>query len=198
MVIETLGFSCPNSDSRERFEPVVYFYCSRNEPERRDPTKVLQALVKQMAVVLPGLPKSVVAKYEARCAAGLAMGALDFTESYGLLVSLLELYPQTTIIIDGLDESDPTKRGQFLDLLKDIIDSSATVVKFFISSRDDPDIKLKLADVLNLYIQAKDNMSDIERFIDRELSQSTNRLLSQTGTVRTATQQTLVRKADGM
>lgn len=198
MVIETLGSLSRNSDSHQRLEPVIFFYCTRNDPARRDPTKILQALVKQMSVGLPGLPKPVVAKYDERITAGLAAGALDFDESYDLLVSLLDLYPQTTIIIDGLDESDPSKRGRLLDSLNAIITSSASVVKFFISSRDDPDIKLKLDDVPNLYIHARDNSSDINRFIDRGLAQSTNQLLSQPGRVRDAIQKTLVEKANGM
>lgn len=198
MVIETLGSLSPDSDSRQRFEPVVFFYCNRNEPARRDPTTILQALVKQMSVVLPGLPKSVVAKYEERSIEGLASGALDLDESYDLLVSLLDLYPQTSIIIDGLDESDLSKRGQLLDMLKALIAASASVVKFFISSRDDPDIQLKLDDVPNLYIQARDSSRDISRFIERELTQSSNRLLSHPGTVRDAIQKTLVEKANGM
>lgn len=188
MVIETLGAVSPNSDSRERFEPVVCFYCNPNEPARRSPTKILQALVKQMSVVLPGLPKSVVATYDRKVAQGLASGSLDFNESFDLLVSLLDLYSHSTIIIDGLDESDPSLRGQLLNRLEAIIHSLASIVKFFISSRDDADIKLKLEDVLNLYIHARDNSSDIALFIDRELAQSTNRLLSQSGRVRTAIQ----------
>lgn len=142
MVIETLGAISPNSDSRERYEPVVFFYCNRNEPARRSPKKILQALVKQMSVVLPGLPKSVVATYDGKDAEGLASVPLDFNGSFDLLVSLLDLYPQTTLIIDGLDESDPSLRGQLLNRLEAIIHSSASIIKFFISSRDDADIKL--------------------------------------------------------
>lgn len=196
MVIETLGSSSASRESYQQFEPVVYFYCSRDEPTRRDPTMILQAIIKQMAIVLPGLPEPVVAKYDERNAVGLASGALDFQESYDLLVSLLDLYPQTTIIIDALDESDPTKRGQLLDLLTEIINSSTSIVKLFISSRDDVDMRLKLDNVPNLYIKADDNSSDIKRFIDRELGKSTNRLLSHP--VRQKILQILVEKAHGM
>lgn len=40
---------------------------------------------------------------------------------------------------------------------------------FFISSRDDIDIKIRLEKVSNRYIEAQDNKEDIERFIDQEL-----------------------------
>lgn len=150
-------------------EPVVYFYCNRNEPERRDPTTIMQAIVKQLSLVFPGLPKPVVVAYDERLKNGLASGALSFEESHTLLVSLLDLYPQTTIIIDALDESDPGKRGQFLELLTTIMHSSTSLVKVFISSRDDIDIKLALKNVPNLYINAQDNKEDIARFIHREM-----------------------------
>jgi hypothetical protein len=79
------------------------------------------------------------------------------------------MYPQTTIVIDALDESDPTKRGDLLEGLKMIISTSTSLVKVFLSSRDDADITLELSDVPNLYIHATENMSDIDRFIHREL-----------------------------
>lgn len=165
-MIETLESSLPAD------EPVVYFYCNRNEPERRDPTTIMQAIVKQLSLVFPGLPKPVVAAYDKRLKSGLASGALGFEESHILLVSLLDLYPQTTIIIDALDESDPEKRGRFLEVLTTIMHSSASLVKVFISSRDDIDIKLALKNVPNLYINARDNREDITRFIDREMTVS--------------------------
>lgn len=165
-MVETLESSLPTD------EPVVYFYCNRNEPERRDPTTIMQAIVKQLSLVFPGLPKPVVAAYDERFKSGLASGALRFEECHTLLVSLLDLYPQTTIIIDALDESDPEKRGQFLELLTTIMHSSASLVKVFISSRDDIDIKLALENVPNLYINAQDNREDIARFIHREMRNS--------------------------
>lgn len=166
MVIQNLESSLPAD------EPVVYFYCNRNEPERRDPTMIMQAIVKQLSVVLPGFPKPVVAAYDKILEHGLASGSLGFEESHALLVSLLDLYHQTAIIIDALDESDPVKCGQFLELLTVIMHSSVSLVKAFISSRDDIDIRLALGNVPNLYISAQDNEEDIARFIHREMAVS--------------------------
>lgn len=176
----------------------MYFYCNKNEPDRRDPTKIMQAIVKQMSLVLPaaGLPKPVVAAYEKRVGDGFASGSLEFLESKILLGSLLHIFPRTTIIIDALDESDPLTRGRLLETLTSLMHSSACSVKVFISSRDDVDIKLNLEKVPNLYIEAR-NSGDIERFIHRELIENRN-LLNLPDEVRKQIIDTLVKKAGGM
>ncbi|KAL0631453.1 hypothetical protein Q9L58_009685 [Maublancomyces gigas] len=139
----------------------------------------MQAIVKQLSVALlaSGLPKPVVAKYDERLKSGHAAGPLAFQESNLLLISLLDIFPRTTIIIDALDESDPMERGRLLEALTAIMHSSTSVVKIFSSSRDDIDIKLKLEKVPNLYIEAQDNGEDIKRFIDREMKSTKNRRL---------------------
>lgn len=154
------------------YEPVVYFYCNRNESQRRDPTVLMQAIVKQLSLVFSGLPKPVVAEYDTRVKHGLAAGSLSFQESCDLVAALLDIYPQTTIIIDALDESDPDERWRLLEALKTIIHSSSNLVKIFVSSRDDTDIKLELGQVPNLYINARESSGDIARFARREVTQA--------------------------
>lgn len=163
--------------SHQTAEPVVYFYCNRNESQRQNPTAIMCAIVKQMSVVWPeaGLPKPVVAAYNERAKGGMAAGPLVFQECFDLLISLLDLYPRTTIVIDGLDESDPMERWRLLEALTAIMHTSTNSVKIFISSRDDTDIRFKLEQVPNLYIDAHDNREDIERFIKREISQTGGR-----------------------
>lgn len=161
----------------------------------------MQAIVKQLSVAFPaiGLPKPVVAKYDERLKFGLAAGPLAFQESNLLLISLLDIFPRTTIIIDALDESDPTERGRLLEVLTDIIHSSTSMVKIFISSRDDIDIKLKLEKVPNLYIEAQDNSEDIERFIHREMKSTKNRrLYNLPDELKNKIISTLTKKANGM
>lgn len=202
MVIETIG--SPLRDSRRQHqtcEPVVYFYCNRKEPERRSPTTIMQAIVKQLSMALPsnGLPKPVVAEYDKRVKGGLAAGPLEFQESNLLLISLLDIFPRTTIIIDALDESDPIERGRLLEVLTTIMHLTTSVVKIFISSRDDIDIKLKLGGVPNLYIEAQDNSEDIKRFIYREIGSTKNRrLYNLPDELKNEIVSALTKKANGM
>jgi hypothetical protein len=89
----------------------------------------------------------------------------------GLMISLINAYRRTAIIIDALDEADPKKRRKSLDTLKAIMETSSSLVKIFVSSRDDGDIVRTLKGVPNLFIEAKDNSQDIEWFVQREITQ---------------------------
>lgn len=157
----------------------------------------MQSLLKQLALVLPGLPKPVVAKYHQRIQGA---GSLEFTECTELLISLLHIFPHTTIIIDGLDECERMGRGRLLETLTTIVHSApaTSVVKLFISSRDDIDIKLRLDKVSNRYIEARDNTEDIKRFINRALHQPSSRLSKLSETVKTKVLDALLAAAGGM
>lgn len=175
MVIDHLTSLC------HKYEPVVYFYCNRNESQRRTPEVVMRAIVKQLSVVLPGddqLPEVVVQEYKGREKEGLADGALRLSECEKLIVSLLDIHPQTTIIIDALDEVYQDKRWTLISSLQKLIVQSPSLVKVFVSSRDNLEIRLKLEDVPNMYIEATDNRGDNTRYVMRELESATeNRLL---------------------
>jgi hypothetical protein len=180
-------------------EQVLYFYCDRNEDQRRDPTKILQAMVKQLAMALP---EEIVAEYEERKKEGFSAGALRFQECQTILLSLLGKNSQTTIVIDALDETDPHKRGDLLEALKVIMGSAASLVKVFISSRNDIDIALVLEGLPNIWIDSTDNQGDIERFIRREITGSIERKKILHGAVKGELQEliisTLQAKANGM
>ncbi|KAF8246975.1 hypothetical protein K440DRAFT_661713 [Wilcoxina mikolae CBS 423.85] len=178
-VIDTLLKSSQDGAHGWAGEIVVYFYCNRNEHERRDPTRIAQTIVKQLSLQFHGgLPNQIVEEYNKRSKDGFSAGSFRFDECQALINSLLGLYRRTTIVIDALDESNPEERENLLEGLKTLINSSPRVVKIFVSSRDDQDIALELRGVPNMYIRATDNQDDIERFITRELE--TNKKLLRT------------------
>lgn len=152
---------------------VAFFYCRRDETGPSDPEIILRAIVKQLSYLGDDSPlrKPVMGIYEARKRDGFSAGPLGFQESLDLIISLVPDYQQATIVIDALDESDPVKRQRFLRALEQIVRCSAGLVKVFISSRDDDDIVLRLEKVPNLYIEAADNIGDLERFVRAEVSQ---------------------------
>lgn len=168
MLIEKLGSPLQHGKDHQTCDPVIFFYCNRHDPESRDPTVILLALVKQISLALTGLPKPVVAGYDST----KEPVSLSFQKAHELLVSLMDIFPQTTIIIDALDEFDPDKRGKLLEVLNAIMRSSAGVVGIFLPSRDGVGIKLRLSDVPDLYIDPRDNRDDISRFIHREMGDS--------------------------
>jgi hypothetical protein len=205
MIINTLLL--PSGDSYNTVGEqgaLVYFYCKRDEPDRQDPTKIMQSLVRQLSVQLPehGVPKPVSDEYEKREKNAFSSRHLSFQECQKLIISLLDIYSPTTIAIDALDEIDRKSRKPFLESLSTIAQASRNLVKIFVSSRDDDDIILELEAVPNLYIDAADNAGDIERFILREINSSIDRRILLRGEVDDQLKMqiisALVEKADGM
>ena len=156
---------------------LCFFYCKRDgEASRRIPLTVLQAVIRQLSLCQPGgLPKEIFNRYITEQEKGFPAGrsgALRWEECRALLLSLLNMYPQTTIIIDALDELDldyeSKHRHLLLELLGDVVLQCDSLVKIFVASRDDQDIVMELEKVPNLFIKATDNLKDIERYIIRE------------------------------
>lgn len=159
--------------TRNNNEGFAYFYCSRNEHERQDPDSIFRAILKQLCYQAnpPSIHKPVIEKYDQRREDGFALGDFVLGESQELIIKLLNIYPQTTIVIDALDESDPATRDALLDALQEIISRPSNLVKIFVSSRDDSDITSYLKEVPNLYIEATDNVDDISRFVQSSVSE---------------------------
>ena len=206
MIINTLILPSGDGYNKECGEhgALIYFYCKRDEPDRQDPTKIMQSLVRQLSVQLPGngVPKPVSDEYEKREEYAFSSRHLSFQECQKLIVSLLDIYPQTTIAIDALDEIDRKSRKPFLEALSTIAQASRNLVKIFVSSRDDDDIILQLEAVPNLYVDAADNAGDIERFIHREINSSIDRRMLLRGEVDDQLKMQIIsalnEKADGM
>jgi hypothetical protein len=159
--------------------PILYFYCARDatEPERADPDEILRCILKQLCSSGSDQPiqEPVVKEFKTRKEEaeddGCEPTKLTLTETVGLIVTLLDSNP-ATIIIDALDECDPCRRHELLAALDRIIQESASLVKIFVSSRDDNDIVYRLRHSWNVYINAGDNSKDIERFVQAEVEQS--------------------------
>lgn len=77
---------------------------------------------------------------------------------------LLELFKENpaTIVIDALDEYNPNERHNLLSAMDTIITESASLVRVFVSSRNDGDIVCQLEESPNIFIRASDNSADIE------------------------------------
>jgi hypothetical protein len=150
----------------------AFFYCSRNTAEltRSNPEAILASIVRQLSNLEPELPllDPVITLYKQREAQAFASGPLRIDESTALIIQLVEHYPLTTIVIDALDECDPEKRDDLLEALETILRESSSLVKIFVSSRDDRDIVYFLQDYPNLEITSNRNSDDIASFVKVE------------------------------
>ncbi|ORX98360.1 hypothetical protein BCR34DRAFT_577292 [Clohesyomyces aquaticus] len=153
----------------------VFFYCSRNpaEPARSDPHAILASLARQLSCLAPGKPLlgPSVNLFKDKEAEGFASGSLQMDESLNLILQLITHYPLTTIVIDAMDECDPQKRHELLKALEQILQNSSSLVKVFVSSRNDQDIILRLQRYPNLEINSQRNGNDIARFVNKQAEQ---------------------------
>ncbi|PWO21513.1 SPS1, Serinethreonine protein kinase [Pyrenophora tritici-repentis] len=162
----------------------VFFYCSRNPAEltRSEPQAILASLARQLSCLEPGKPllEPSVSLYREKEAEGFASGPLQMDETLNLVLQLIAQYPLTTIVIDAMDECDPQKRHELLKALEKILQNSSSLVKIFVSSRNDQDIVLRLRNYPNLEIDSRRNCDDIARFVNEQVEElvQDGRLLS--------------------
>jgi hypothetical protein len=78
--------------------------------------------------------------YRDRKNKGQISSQLSFSESQELLVQLTDMYPQTMICIDALDEVAEGKRKYLLKALNDVMAQSKNLVKIFATTRMNPEI----------------------------------------------------------
>jgi hypothetical protein len=153
----------------------VFFYCSRNpaEPARSEPEAVIASLARQLACLEPGKPlmKPIIDLYKEKEEEGFASESLEMDECLDLVLQLTTQYPLTTIVIDAMDECKPQKRHKLLEALEKLLQDSSSLVKIFVSSRNDQDIVWRLRLYPNLEIDSRRNSDDIARFVNNETEQ---------------------------
>jgi Cdc6-like AAA superfamily ATPase len=151
-------------------EGFAFFYCNRNEKERRDPLSVLQSYVRQLSTPARN-PEDIRAKLRTLYDQTRLDGGSDlsFDVCKEQLLESVNLYPKTTLVLDALDECELSSRGKLINAVEFLLSKSKNILKVFISSRPDGDIRACFASRPNIEIQATDNQSDIEKFVNEEI-----------------------------
>lgn len=123
-----------------------------------------------------GFPEPVLSIYKKRMSDADLVNLLSVAECKELLITLCTGFLRTTIVIDALDECDPDTRGSLCDVLEQIVSSSKStktsnqnLVKVFITSRNDGDLRRRFEGSPNVYIQERDNSADIDLYIKAEI-----------------------------
>ena len=180
----------------------VFFYCSRSaaEPERSNLHAVLASILRQLSCVQAGAPilGPVIEKYK-RQGEGFKSNGLDLDDSLDLIIRLVEDHSMTIIIVDALDECDPSMRQSLLDAFEHILKESVSLVKIFVSSRNDQDIVWTLRDYPNMDISSDKNTVDIKTYVERETSKlvKTGQLLRNSRAKQKITTSIIKRVSDG-
>ena len=162
-------------------DKVAYFYCKRDEADRRDREKVLLSLIKQLAC--PPDPAGNIrdAGHTHICAVALeaynkerkdpsSRNQLNFDSSLNLFGHLVECFAHPAIVLDALDECSQEVRGFLLQGLLSVIRKAKCPLKVFIASRHNLDIEDHLRDLPHVCIEARDNAEDIENYVQQALT----------------------------
>ncbi|OJJ38175.1 hypothetical protein ASPWEDRAFT_312432 [Aspergillus wentii DTO 134E9] len=146
---------------------VAYFYCNYKQESRRDPQKILQSLVKQIAKCpqRDSIHQNTVDVYRRNQNIGGGSAELSFAESEDMLCELAQGYSQVTLILDALDECDQSLRGKLIKAFDLLITRCDRNIKVFISSRRDDDIKRRLENRVNIGLEVTNNTDDINKFV---------------------------------
>ena len=154
----------------------IYFFCSRNtaEPERADPEHILRSLMRQ-ASDLPGGPPlhhTLKKRYEKR----RVDGDVSAQEAVEIISNTIEDRSVTYILIDALDECDRRKREVLIDALKTILVESKSLIKIFVTSRDNHhDITWSMRGFPALCIDASQNQADIVHYVQYSVQRAIDR-----------------------
>ncbi len=153
--------------------PIAYFYCGDSRFGRAwaDPDEIMRSLTRQFAVAdreNMKVHEQAFLEYSRREAEakvdGFEMPKLRSGECAKLLLDLLGANP-SVIIVDGVDEVEEHRRHELLNALIKLRDESTSVVKIFLSSRDNSNIFAGVPDALMLRVQDVDTRSDMEVYV---------------------------------
>ena len=158
-------------DRQQNNEALAYFYCDRNQVDRQNSVSILRSFVRQLSMTRDGgaIQTSAVQLYKKKRQKGFASGDLDKEECVDLLLQHVNAYPQTTLILDALDECEHNL--EIIKVFDHLICVSLKPIKIFISSRPDENIKERFEKGPNVSIKATDNQDDIAKFVNEKLGE---------------------------
>lgn len=152
-------------------EGFAYFFCNRDEDDRRRALPVLHSLVRQLAT-----PKH----RTDRIRKGLQLAhetALDNGSNLGLeeccdqILESLNIFSTTFIVLDALDELDFDEVHILMKKLEKVISETTQRVKLFVASRPEARIESRYKSRPTIKIRAEDNIKDIEKHVDSKLEE---------------------------
>lgn len=147
----------------------AFFYCNRNEVDRREPLSILRSYVRQLSSPAGNSERiqgRVRDLYRDMRLKGSELG-LELCKNQ--ILESVNLYDKTTLVLDALDECDRESRSHLLDMVEKLLRESTKPIQIFISSRPDEDIRARFEEKPNIELQARHNKGDIQEFVQNEI-----------------------------
>lgn len=145
---------------------IAYIYCNFRRKDEQKIEDLLASLLKQLAEGQPSLPRNVKELYEGHEKKRTRPSSDEISRA---LRSVAAAYSRVFIIIDALDEFQPSN-GSRSSFLSEIFTLQAeTGANFFATSRPIPDIEKQFQGYPSREILAHDE--DVRRYLDGQISQ---------------------------
>ncbi|WKT48146.1 hypothetical protein QSH57_013051 [Fusarium oxysporum f. sp. vasinfectum] len=156
----------------ETSEALAFFYCKRDEENRRNPQDILRSILRQLSTPVKKVERGTIHVALKDLPNRLALNGttINVSTCESLIGKLVEDYPRTTIILDALDECDRNTREELMRVLSNLTNGSSKL-RVFISSRHDEDILRHFNGIPTMEMQATDNEEDISSFVHDRLFQ---------------------------
>ena len=158
--------------------PIAYFYCTKNpaETERSNPDEIMRSILRQLTVshvFSSTIHERVLEEYKRRQEVakvdGFGITRLQAAECVRLILDTTAANP-ATIVLDAVDEIQSDLRHILLSALIQIVQDSLSVVKVFVTSRDDSNIRALLSDAMAVRIHNEHTQKDMDEFVHQEVS----------------------------
>lgn len=158
---------------------LAYFYCAKDtfERERSDPDEIMRSLVRQITLDDSHVQvhEALIMDFERREAEakvdGFDVPRLRVSECVRLMLDALGANP-AVLVVDAVDEVQEDRRHELLDGLCQLTRESASVVKVFVTSRNNNNILALLPGALTIGIQRDDNKADMELFVRHHVTRA--------------------------
>ena len=140
---------------------ISYCYCDYSQADTLETTNILGTIIKQL-LGKTDIPGELEQKID-RCYKDGVSGP-SFEQLDDILVSAVALFSKVYIVLDGLDECSRQERKEVLSTLQKLGELE-TVIKVFIASRDEIDIRRAFAAECYIHVSEDDITPDVTRFV---------------------------------
>ncbi|CAG7957123.1 unnamed protein product [Penicillium olsonii] len=161
----------PSREGSRRYDGFAFFYCNHNEQNRIGLKSILMSFVRQLSTVA-GHPSSMRDDLRVVCqAADKENSSLSLEDSKNQIMKSVNLYHQTILVLDALDECETDTRRQLIKFFAALVSQCDKTLKVFISSRPDDQSHAKLPHLVTFNLHQSGNKDDIERFLNVKLNE---------------------------
>src|SRR6478735_7999528 len=120
------------TEKAEASEALAFFYCKRDEENRRSPQDILRSILRQLSNPVKDVESGTIHVALKDLPNRLALNGttFDVPTCENLIGKLIEGYSKTTIILDALDECDRNNREELMRVLSNLTNGSSKLRVF--------------------------------------------------------------------